>query len=400
MAHASQIAPQIKIPATYMRGGTSKGVFFSLQDLPEAAQIPGPARDALLLRVIGSPDPYEKQIDGMGGATSSTSKTVILSKSIKADHDVDYLFGQVSIDKPFVDWSGNCGNLSAAVGSFAISNGLVDASRIPHNGVAVVRVWQANIGKTIIAHVPITNGEVQETGDFELDGVTFPAAEVQLEFMEPAAEEEGGGGSMFPTGNLVDDLEVPGVGTLKATLINAGIPTIFINAEDIGYTGTELQGAINGDLKALAMFETIRAYGALRMGLIQHLDEAAKRQHTPKVAFVATPADYVASSGKAIAATDVDLLVRALSMGKLHHAMMGTAAVAIGTAAAISGTLVNLAAGGIERNAVRFGHPSGTLRVGAEASQVNGEWTVKKAIMSRSARVLMEGYVRVPGDSF
>ncbi|USU02378.1 2-methylaconitate cis-trans isomerase PrpF [Pseudomonas siliginis] len=396
MAHA----PQIKIPATYMRGGTSKGVFFSLKDLPEAAQVPGPARDALLLRVIGSPDPYDKQIDGMGGATSSTSKTVILSKSTRADHDVDYLFGQVSIDKPFVDWSGNCGNLSAAVGSFAISNGLVDASRIPHNGVAVVRVWQANIGKTIVAHVPITNGEVQETGDFELDGVTFPAAEVQVEFMDPAAEEEGGGGSMFPTGNLVDELEVPGVGTFKATMINAGIPTIFVNAEDIGYTGTELQGAINGDPKALLMFETIRAYGALRMGLIANLEEAAKRQHTPKVAFVAKPADYVASSGKAIAAGDVDLLVRALSMGKLHHAMMGTAAVAIGTAAAISGTLVNLAAGGVERNAVRFGHPSGTLRVGAEATLENGEWVVKKAIMSRSARVLMEGYVRVPGDSF
>ena len=396
MAHPAQI----KIPATYMRGGTSKGVFFSLKDLPEAAQVPGPARDALLLRVIGSPDPYDKQIDGMGGATSSTSKTVILSKSTRADHDVDYLFGQVSIDKPFVDWSGNCGNLSAAVGSFAVSNGLVDASRIPHNGVAVVRVWQANIGKTIIAHVPITNGEVQETGDFELDGVTFPAAEVQLEFLDPAAEEEGAGGSMFPTGNLIDELEVPGVGTFKATMINAGIPTIFVNAQDIGYTGTELQGAINGDPKALLMFETIRAYGALRMGLITHVDEAAKRQHTPKVAFVAKPADYVASSGKAIAAGDVDLLVRALSMGKLHHAMMGTAAVAIGTAAAISGTLVNLAAGGVERNAVRFGHPSGTLRVGAEASQVNGEWTVNKAIMSRSARVLMEGYVRVPGDAF
>ena len=400
MAHATHFAAQIKIPATYMRGGTSKGVFFSLKDLPEAAQVPGPVRDALLLRVIGSPDPYDKQIDGMGGATSSTSKTVILSKSSQADHDVDYLFGQVSIDKPFVDWSGNCGNLSAAVGSFAISNGLVDASRIPHNGVAVVRVWQANIGKTIIAHVPITNGEVQETGDFELDGVTFPAAEVQVEFMDPAAEEEGGGGSMFPTGNLIDELEVPGVGTFRATMINAGIPTIFVNAEDIGYTGTELQSAINSDPKALQMFETIRAYGALRMGLISNLDEAAKRQHTPKVAFVAKPADYVASSGKAIAAGDVDLLVRALSMGKLHHAMMGTAAVAIGTAAAIPGTLVNLAAGGVERNAVRFGHPSGTLRVGAEASLENGEWVVKKAIMSRSARVLMEGYVRVPGDSF
>ncbi|SDB50466.1 2-methylaconitate cis-trans isomerase PrpF [Pseudomonas sp. NFACC13-1] len=394
MAHS----PQIKIPATYMRGGTSKGVFFSLQDLPEAARVPGPVRDALLLRVIGSPDPYEKQIDGMGGATSSTSKTVILSKSTRADHDVDYLFGQVSIDKPFVDWSGNCGNLSAAVGSFAISSGLVASDRVPQNGVAVVRIWQANIGKTIIAHVPITEGVVQETGDFELDGVTFPAAEVQLEFMDPAAEEEGGGGSMFPTGNLVDDLEVPGVGTFKATLINAGIPTIFINARDVGYTGTELQGAINSDPKALAMFETIRAHGALRMGLIKHLDEAAQRQHTPKVAFVAPPADYLSSSGKAVAAGDVDLLVRALSMGKLHHAMMGTAAVAIGTAAAISGTLVNLAAGGIERSAVRFGHPSGTLRVGAEASVVNGEWTVKKAIMSRSARVLMEGFVRVPGD--
>ena len=393
--------PQIKIPATYMRGGTSKGVFFRLQDLPESCQVPGKARDTLLLRVIGSPDPYGKQIDGMGGATSSTSKTVILAKSSKADHDVDYLFGQVGIDQAFVDWSGNCGNLTAAVGSFAISNGLVDASRVPQNGICTVRIWQANISKTIIAHVPVSNGAVQETGDFELDGVTFPAAEVQIEFIDPADEGEGdGGGSMFPTGNLVDDLEVPGVGTLKATMINAGIPTVFVNAEAIGYTGTELQDAINGDAKALAMFETIRAHGALRMGLIKNLDEAASRQHTPKIAFVAKPANYTASSGKPVAAQDIDLLVRALSMGKLHHAMMGTAAVAIGTAAAIPGTLVNLAAGGGERNAVRFGHPSGTLRVGAEAKQVNGDWTVTKAIMSRSARVLMEGWVRVPGDAF
>ncbi|MFZ6759723.1 2-methylaconitate cis-trans isomerase PrpF [Undibacterium sp. Ji50W] len=392
MAHL----PQIKIPATYMRGGTSKGVFFRLQDLPVSAQQPGAARDALLLRVIGSPDPYGKQIDGMGGATSSTSKTVILSKSSKPDHDVDYLFGQVSIDKAFVDWSGNCGNLSAAVGAFAISAGLVGADRIPQNGMATIRVWQANIGKTIIAHVPMTEGAVQETGDFELDGVTFPAAEVQLEFMDPAADEDGAGGSMFPTGNLVDDLDVPGMGTLKATMINAGIPTIFVNADAIGYTGTELQDDINSDARALAMFETIRAHGALRMGLIKDISEAAQRQHTPKVAFVAKPVDYVSSSGKQVNTTDVDLLVRALSMGKLHHAMMGTAAVAIGTAAAIPGTLVNLAAGGGVRTAVRFGHPSGTLRVGAEATQVNGEWSVTKAIMSRSARVLMEGWVRVP----
>lgn len=388
--------PQIKIPATYMRGGTSKGVFFNLTDLPEVAQVPGEARDRLLLRVIGSPDPYAKHTDGMGGATSSTSKTVILARSDKVDHDVDYLFGQVSIDKPFVDWSGNCGNLTAAVGSFAISSGLVDAERVPQNGVAVVRIWQKNIQKTIVAHVPITDGEVQETGDFELDGVTFPAAEVQVDFMRPVDATE----AMFPTGKLVDDLEVPGVGTFKATMINAGIPTVFLNAEDIGYTGTELQEAINADDKALAMFETIRAHGAVRMGLIERIEEAAARQHTPKVAFVARPQGYAASSGKRIDADDIDLNVRALSMGKLHHAMMGTAAVAIGTAAAIPGTLVNLAAGGGDRASVTFGHPSGTLKVGAEASQNAGDWTVNKVVMSRSARVLMEGWVRIPGDAF
>ncbi len=394
MAHA----PQIKIPATYMRGGTSKGVFFKLDDLPESARVPGPARDALLMRVIGSPDPYGKQIDGMGAATSSTSKTVIVGKSTRPEHDVDYLFGQVSIDQPFVDWSGNCGNLSAAVGPFAITNGLIDPARVPHNGIAVVRIWQANIQKTIIAHVPITDGAVQETGDFELDGVTFPAAELRLEFMDPA--EEGDGGSMFPTGKLVDDLEVPGIGTFKATMINSGIPTIFLDAEALGYTGTELQDDINGDAAALARFETIRAHGALRMGLIKTLEEAAARQHTPKVAFVAGPKAYTASSGKQIGVGDIDVLVRALSMGKLHHAMMGTASVAIATAAAVPGTLVNLAAGGGQRDQVCFGHPSGTLRVGAEAQLVDGEWTVTRAIMSRSARVLMEGRVHVPRIGF
>ncbi|MDH1800132.1 2-methylaconitate cis-trans isomerase PrpF [Acinetobacter johnsonii] len=391
-------APQIKIPATYMRGGTSKGVFFKLDDLPETAQQAGRVRDQLLLRVIGSPDPYAKQIDGMGGATSSTSKTVILAKSQQLEHDVDYLFGQVSIDQPFVDWSGNCGNLTAAVGSFAISNGLVDATRIPENGICTVRIWQVNIQKTIIAHVPITQGQVQETGDFELDGVTFPAAEVQIEFLDPADDGEDGG-AMFPTGNLVDTLEVPEIGRFQATFINAGIPTIFLNAEDIGYTGSELQDAINGDAKVLARFETIRAYGAKQMGLIQDISEAASRQHTPKIAFVSKPKQYVSSSGKTITEQDTDLLVRALSMGKLHHAMMGTAAVAIGTAAAIPGTLVNLAAGGGAREAVRFGHPSGTLRVGAQAIQEKGQWVVKKAVMSRSARVLMEGWVRIPAES-
>lgn len=391
-------APQIKIPATYMRGGTSKGVFFKLDDLPSAAQQAGAIRDQLLLRVIGSPDPYGKQIDGMGGASSSTSKTVILAKSSQPNHDVDYLFGQVAIDRAFVDWSGNCGNLTAAVGAFAISNGLVNAERIPENGLCTVRIWQANIQKTIIAHVPMSHGQVQETGDFELDGVTFPAAEVQIEFLDPADDGEDGS-AMFPTGNVVDTFNVPNIGTFQATFINAGIPTIFLNAEEIGYAGTELQDVINGNAEALARFETIRAYGAKQMGLIEDISEAEKRQHTPKIAFVAKPKAYISSSGKQIQTEDVDLLVRALSMGKLHHAMMGTAAVAIGTAAAIPGTLVNLAAGGGVREAVRFGHPSGTLRVGAQAVQESGKWQVKKAVMSRSARVLMEGWVRIPEEN-
>jgi len=391
--------PQVKIAATYMRGGTSKGVFFNLTDLPERCQIAGKARDNMLLRVIGSPDPYGKQTDGMGGATSSTSKTVVLSKSSQADHDVDYLFGQVAIDKAFVDWSGNCGNLTAAVGSFAINSGLVDATRIPENGICTVRIWQKNISKTIIAQVPITNGEVQETGDFELDGVTFPAAEVPVEFIAPVDPSE----AMFPTGNLVDELVIPDIGVFKATMITAGIPTIFLNAEEIGYTGTELQDAINSDPAALERFETIRAYGAMKMGLITDISQAQARQHTPKVAFVSSAQAYVTSSGKSVTANEIDLHVRALSMGKLHHAMMGTAAVAIGTAAAIPGTLVALATGNAADEAsesVTFGHPSGTLKVGAQASEVNGAWIVDKAVMSRSARVLMEGWVRIPSDSF
>lgn len=388
------IVSQVRVPATYMRGGTSKGVFFRLQDLPAEAQVAGAARDQLLMRVIGSPDPYGKQIDGMGGATSSTSKTVIVSKSHKVDHDVDYLFGQVSIDQAFVDWSGNCGNLSAAIGPFALYAGFIDPQRIPDNGIVAVRVWQVNISKTIVVHVPVKNGVVQETGAFELDGVTFPAAEIQVDFIDPA----DGDGAMFPTGNLIDDLDVPGVGVLNATLINAGIPTIFVDAAAIGYQGSELQDDINSDSKALAMFEAIRAHGALKMGLITSLCDAQTRQHTPKIAFVSAPQTYTASSGKVVSAEEIDVSVRALSMGKLHHAMMGTAAVAIAAAACVPGTLVNLAAGGGDKTSVTFGHPSGTLKVGASAAETAHGWVIEKAVMGRSARILMEGWVRVPAD--
>lgn len=387
---------QLKIPATYMRGGTSKGVFFNLKDLPPEAQVPGQARDDLLLRIIGSPDPYQKHTDGMGAATSSTSKVVILSPSDDEHHDVNYLFGQVSIDKPFIDWSGNCGNLTAAVGSFALEQGMIPASRQPSDGTASIRIWQQNIRKTIIAHVPVADGQVVETGDFLLDGVTFPSAEIPIEFLDPA----DGDSALFPTGNLVDIVDVPEMlsdqGHLEVTLINAGIPTVFVRAVDLGLTGTELQADVNDDPELLARLEMLRAIGAVKMGLIDTLEEAQHRAHTPKIAFVAPAKPYVSSAGKAVGAGDIHLLVRAVSMGKLHHAMMGTAAVAIATAAAIEGTLVSEAAGDGHRSGVIFGHPSGTLEVGAVADKSQGYWTVERVQMSRSARLLMEGMVRVP----
>jgi len=386
------VGQQIKVPATYMRGGTSKGTFFRREDLPEFAQQPGNQRDAFLLRLLGSPDPYEKQIDGMGGATSSTTKAVIIDKSERQDADIDYYFGQVSIDKAFVDWSGNCGNLTAAVGAFAITQGFIAKEKIPEHGRVSVRIWQANIGKHIITHVPIANGQVQELGDFELDGVAFPAEEIAVEFLDPSDGE----GDMFPTGKVLDQFEVPDVGTFTATFINAGIPTIFIHADELGFTATEMQGAINSDGQQLERLETIRAYGALKMGLITDLKEAETRQHTPKIAWVSEAKPYTSSSGKHVEVNDLDICVRAMSMGKLHHAMMGTAAVAIAAAASVPGTTVNLAAGGGERKHVRFGHPSGVLGVGAEARLHGSKWRVTKAVMSRSARVLMSGWVHVP----
>ena len=387
---------QTSVKATYMRGGTSKGTFFNLTDLPERCQVAGSARDNFLLRVVGSPDPYGKQIDGLGNGSSSTSKVVILSKSDVADHDVNYLFGQVAIDKAMIDWSGNCGNLTAAVGSFAIMNSLVSADKIPTDGICEVKIWQQNISKTIIAHVPMAGGQVKETGDFELDGVTFPASEIKIEFIDPVDES----GEMFPTGNLKDTLSVPDVGEFEVTLINAGIPTIFLRAKDLGFTGTELQKDINANSEILTKLEKIRSFGALKMGLIDDIEQAETRQHTPKIAWVAEPTDYVASSGKTVKADNIDLLVRAMSMGQLHHAMMGTASVAIGTAGTIVGTIVNDVAGGQALTEVCFGHPSGTLTVGGQSECVGGKWVARKASMSRSARRLMVGNVFVPEDSF
>lgn len=380
---------RLKIPAVYMRGGTSKGVFFCADALPADPQ----ERDRVLLRVIGSPDPYGKQIDGMGGATSSTSKVVLVSKSERDDCDIDYLFGAVAIESPVIDWSGNCGNLTAAVGPFAISEGLVGGIA---NGTRQVRMWQANIGKRIIAHVPMRDGQVVEEGDFELDGVTFPSAEIKLEFLSPGGTgDEAAGGKMFPTGSAVDTLEIPGFGKIEATMINAGNPTVIVEAKALGLTGIELQDAVNSDEQLLNLCEAIRAHGAVAMGLAATVAEATtKRPATPKLAFVSAPQGYVASNGEPVDKSDIDLTARILSMGKLHHAMTGTGAIAIAVAATIPGTIIERTIGQ-HRDAIRFGHPSGSLAVGASAVLENGEWTVAKAVMSRSARRLMEGWVRV-----
>lgn len=378
--------PQLRIPAVYMRGGSSKGVFFHARDLPPA----GPARDALLLRVIGSPDPYGKQIDGMGGATSSTSKVVVITPSCRPDCDVDYLFGAPAIESPVIDWSGNCGNLSAAVGPFAISEGLVEA---PRDGLAMVRIWQANLGKRILAHVPMVNGEVQEEGDFRFDGVAFPAAEVVLDFLDPAGTD----GSVLPSGQLVGELDVPGLGRLPVTLLNAGNPTVFAYAESFGLSGTETQAQVNGDAALLERLEAVRATGAVAMGLARTAAQATvERPHTPKLCLIAPPQTYQVAGGKQVPAEAIDVIARMISMGKLHHAIPGTGAVAVAVAAALPGTLVNRLTGDLGGRQVRMGHTAGTVVVGAQAREIDGSWQVEKASMSRSARRLMEGWVRVP----
>ena len=380
---------QTPIQAVFMRGGTSKGVFFREDWLPSDPAI----RERVLLRVIGSPDPYGQQIDGMGCGTSSTTKVVIVGPATRDDSDVNYTFGAVAIGDPVIDWSGNCGNLTSAVGPFAIAQGLVAA---PENGIATVRIWQTNIRARIIARVPMRDGKVVEGGDFVLDGVTFPAAEIPLEFLQDAAQSEG----MFPTGRLIETLDIPGIGPIEATLITAGNPAIMVHAATLGLTGAELQADINGNTALLARAEAIRAHCAVAMGLSKTAAEATElRPHTPKLAFVSQPRAYVASNGQAVAAEDIQLNARIFSMGKLHHAMTGTGAVGLAAAAAIPGTVVSQTMGG-PRTALRFGHPSGTLSVGAQTALRDGAWAVTSVTMSRSARRLMEGAVFVPEALF
>lgn len=381
----------VPVRATYMRGGTSKGVFFALDDLPSAAQVPGPVRDQFMLRVTGSPDPYGKQIDGMGGGTSSTSKVVLVSRSTRSDCDVDYLFGAVSVESPVIDWSGNCGNLTAAVGPFAIERGLMV---VPTDGVVAVRIWQMNIGKRIIAYVPVANGKIVEGGGFVLDGVTFPSAEIKLEFLDPGADEDGVGGAMLPTGRVLDHLEIPAMGSIAATLINAGNPSIFVTAQDLGLRGDETQAEVNADMELLNRLEAIRAHGAVAMGLAASIDDATRnRPHTPKLAFLAPPKEFIAAGGKQIPANEIDVLARIMSMGKLHHAMTGTGAVAIAAAAAIPGTVVAKMVRPGTHGQTRIGHASGVLAVGAEAQETENGWYVSKVVTSRSARRLMVGEV-------
>ena len=384
------------LAATVMRGGTSKGIFLLQSSLPPAARADPALRDRLLLRLIGSPDPYGAQIDGLGGGTSSTSKVVLVARSARPGHDVDYLFGAVAIGHPLIDWSGNCGNLSAAVGPFAIAQGLVPA---PRDGLATVRLWQANIGKTIVAHVPMQRGAVCEAGDFMLDGVAFASAAIELEFLDPGGGKAGAAGPLLPTGRAVDVLTAPDGARVEATLINAGNPTVFVDAQAIGLTGLEMQHEVNANPALLDRLEALRAQAAVVMGLARSAGEATRdRPATPKLCFVAPPADYRAADGRRVSAADIDLLARILSMGRLHHAMTGTGGVAIAAAASIPGTLVQrLLPAAPPDGRVRFGHPSGSLSVAARASRSDdGRWRIDKVSMTRSARRLMQGSVFVP----
>jgi len=380
--------PPVAFPATFMRGGTSKGVFFRDGVLPADPAL----RDAILLAVLGGPDQYKRQIDGLGGASSSTSKAVIVGPSRRPDADVDYLFGQVSIDRAFVDYSGNCGNLSGAVGPYAIAQGLVPAVE----GITVVRIWQVNTNRLIIAHVPVRGGQPLEEGTFHLDGVPTPGAEIVVDFVDPGGSLTG---ALLPTGNVVDVLDVADVGRVRATLLDAATAMVFVHAADLGLTGTEQRQQVDADAALLARVEAIRAAGAVAMGLAATVEEAtANRPGTPKIAFVSPPRAHVAAGGATIATDEIDFVARCFSMGTMHHAFVATGAVAAAVAAVLPGTVVNEVAplGSRGSATVRFAHASGVVRIGAAVEQRNGTSTASTVRVSRTARRIMHGEVFVP----
>jgi len=378
----------ITFPAVFMRGGTSKGIFFRGGVLPEEPKL----RDAILLRALGSPDPYKRQIDGLGGASSSTSKAVIVSRSDRPGIDVDYLFAQVDVERPLIDYTANCGNLSGAVGPFAISEGLVEAI----DGTTSVRIWQVNTSRLIVAHVPVRDGEPVEEGAYVIDGVPFPSAEIALDFYDPGGSVTG---KLLPTGNAVDELDVPAVGVLRVTLLDAATITVFVRANDVGLVGTELRPQVDGDVALLAKLESIRAAAAVRLGLAANAQEATRRRPgTPKLALVAAPARYRTAGGIDIEAEQVDFVARMISMGTLHHAFPGTGAICAAVAAAIPGTVVNevaCVAPGREHS-ITFGHTSGTIRIGVTLAERDAIWHAEKARVSRSARRIMQGEVCIP----
>ncbi len=372
------------IKATYYRGGTSKGVFFQKKDLPTQDE---KELNKIFLKVIGSPDPNGRQLNGMGGGVSSVSKCVIISPSERDDADVDYNFIQIAVDQPIAEWNNNCGNLSGAVGPYAVQEGIIK----PKEGENKIRIYQVNTDKIIHSTFNVKDGKPEIEGDYTIAGVYGGASKVRLDYLEPGGS---GTGKLLPTGNVIDEIEIDGFGKIKVSVVDAATPLIYIQAEDLGLKGTESPDELDGNAEKMEIIQKIRRKCAFMTGLSKSEHEAP--MNTPRIGIVTSPKDYISLDKSNIKGDDQDITARMFSMGKTHKAIMGTAGVNIGVAAAIEGTIPNL----IKRKGsnpleLRAGNPSGVMTAGAVIEQVDGKPYAKSAIMYRTFRPLMRGEVLV-----
>lgn len=377
----------LRVPAVYMRGGTSKGLFFHNKDLPWDPV----ARDALILAAYGSPDPSGRQLDGMGGGTSVTSKVAIIGPSRSPEHDVEYLFGQVSIDRPLVSYKGNCGNLSSAVGPFAVEEAMVELLE----PLTTVRILQLNTGKTIMAEVPVHQGRYNPLGNYSIDGVPGTGSKITLRFLHPGGSVTG---KLLPTGSPREIWKVRGLGRVQLSILDAGNPVVFLRAGDLGLEGTEIE-EIDRDPELKHKLEAVRAEAAVRLGLAKDPREASqKSQAVPKIALVAAPKPYRSLSGITVQEQEIHILVRMMSMGNLHRAYAVTAAICTAGAALIEGSLVQEVVGnrGKQPGPIILGHPSGRMEIEALLEERAGRLEYLEARLGRTARRLMEGHVLVP----
>ncbi len=381
---------QLKLRAVFMRGGTSKAVMLRAADLPAERELWAP----IFLGVIGSPDPNGRQLDGMGGGISSLSKICVIGPPTRAGADVDYTFAQVSVKDASVDYSGNCGNMSSAVGPFAVDEGLVTASAADAAGEATVRIHNTNTRKLIVAHFPLDGGRAAVDGDFSLPGVAGTGAPVRLDFLEPGG---AGTGRLLPTGNPIDTLDANGMRGIEASMVDAANPCVFVAADALGASGVEMPDELEANGALLRRLEAIRIAASLRMGIAKTAEAAARIPSIPKVAMVAPAREARTLAGERLAAEHADVTVRMISIGQPHRAVPLTGAMSLAVASRIEGTVVNRIArpAASPGDPVRIAQPSGLTVVGAMVRRENNEWFAESATVYRTARRLMEGWVFV-----